>query len=100
MRMPDGRWFLLDASAMDDGAGNVAVVMQPAASTAMLTHVLRSYGLSPREREIAALLAHGQSVKTIATSLFLSPWTVQDHIKAIYRKTGVGARSDLAALAT
>jgi hypothetical protein len=25
---------------------------------------------------------------------------VQDHIKAIYRKTGVGARSDLASLAT
>ena len=99
MRLPDGRWFLLDASAMDDSAGNVAVVMQPAAPSAVLTHVLRSYGLSSREREIAELLAQGQSAKTIASSLHLSPWTVQDHIKAIYRKTGVGARSDLASLA-
>jgi DNA-binding CsgD family transcriptional regulator len=99
-RLPDGRWFLLDASVMDDGGGHVAVVMQPAAPSAMLTHVLRSYALSSREREIAALLAQGQSAKTIASSLFLSPWTVQDHIKAIYRKTGVGARSDLASLAT
>lgn len=99
MRTPDGRWFLLDASAMDDAAGNVAVVMQPAAPSAVLTQVLRSYGLSLREREIAALLAHGQSAKSIASALVISPWTVQDHIKAIYRKTGIGARSDLASLA-
>jgi hypothetical protein len=47
MHMPDGRWFLLDASAMDDGAGHVAVVVQPAAPSAVLTHVLRSYGTGP-----------------------------------------------------
>ena len=99
MRMPDGRWFLLDASVMDDAAGSVALVMQPAAPSAVLTHVLRSYGLSGREREIALLLARGQSAKSIASALILSPWTVQDHIKAIYRKTGVAARSDLSALA-
>jgi hypothetical protein len=29
-----------------------------------------------------------------------SPWTAQDHIKAIDRKTGAGARSDLASFAT
>jgi len=100
MRAPDGRWFVLDASAMDDAAGSVAVVMQPAAPSAVLTHILRSYGLSAREREIVALLAQGQSAKTIASTLFISPRTVQDHIKAIYRKTGVGARSDLTWLAT
>jgi DNA-binding CsgD family transcriptional regulator len=98
-RTPDGRWFVLDASAMDDVPGNVAVVMQPASSPAVLAHVLRSHGLSVRERQIAALLAQGQSAKSIAANLVLSPWTVQDHIKAIYRKTGVGARSDLSSLA-
>jgi DNA-binding NarL/FixJ family response regulator len=49
---------------------------------------------------VEALLAQGQSAKTIASTLFISPWTVQDHIEAIYRKTGVGARSDLTSLAT
>jgi DNA-binding CsgD family transcriptional regulator len=100
MRLPDGRWFLLDASAMDDAAGNVAVVMQPAAPASVLTHVLRSYGLSAREREIASLLAQGHSAKSIASTLVISPWTVQDHIKAVYRKTGVTARSDLTLLTT
>jgi DNA-binding CsgD family transcriptional regulator len=99
MRIADGRWFLLDASAMDDAPGNVAVVLQPASPSSVLTHVLRSYGLSAREREVAALLAHGHSAKSIAARLTISPWTAQDHVKAIYRKTGVGARSDLGALA-
>jgi DNA-binding CsgD family transcriptional regulator len=100
MRVPDGRWFVLDASLMDDVAGNVAVVMPPAAPSYVLSHVLRSYGLTAREREVAALLAQGHSAKSIASTPITSSWTVQDHVKAAYRTTGIGARSDLASLAT
>ncbi|MBV8955454.1 MAG: helix-turn-helix transcriptional regulator [Solirubrobacterales bacterium] len=99
MRTPDGTWLLADASRLDDADDCVAVVLQPAPSSAVLDSVLRSLALSAREREIAALVVQGHSTKAIATSLVLSPWTVQDHLKAIYEKTGVGGRYELAGLA-
>jgi DNA-binding CsgD family transcriptional regulator len=98
-RTLDGEWFTLDASRLDDGThGSVAVVIQPSAPDAVLDAVLRSRGLSTREREVAALIIQGRSAKAIASTLVISPWTVQDHMKAIYEKTGVGDRYALAAL--
>jgi DNA-binding CsgD family transcriptional regulator len=100
MRTPDGTWLVADASRLDDGAAHcVAVVLQPPPSSAVLDSVLRSIALSAREREIASLVVQGHSTKAIAASLVLSPWTVQDHLKAIYEKTGVGGRYELAGLA-
>jgi DNA-binding CsgD family transcriptional regulator len=97
-RTLDGEWFTLDASLLDEGS--VAVVIQPSAPDAVLDAVLRSQGLSAREREIASLLIQGRSAKAIASTLVISPWTVQDHMKAIYEKTGVSDRYALAALAS
>ena len=97
MRALDGRWFVIDASVLDDaGSGNVAAVIQPAPSELVLDVVLRAMGLTAREREVAALLAQGRPTKSIAAMLQLSPWTVQDHVKAVYAKTGV-SRADLGA---
>lgn len=45
--------------------------------------------LSPREREIAGLLAQGKSVSDMATSLTLSPNTVRNHVKSIFSKLRV-----------
>ena len=60
--------------------------------------MFRALGLSARERQIALRCAHGQSAKEIARELQISPWTVQDHLKAVYAKTGVNSRSELGAL--
>jgi DNA-binding CsgD family transcriptional regulator len=98
MRALDGRWFNIDVSLLDDAAsGNVAAVVQPAPGELVLDTVLRAMGLSAREREVALLLAQGRPTKSIAATLGLSPWTVQDHVKAVYAKSGV-SRADLGSL--
>ena len=56
--------------------------------------------LSPREREIADLVAEGRSNKEVAATLFLSDRTVEYHLSAVYRKLGVRSRTELAALLT
>ncbi|GAA1742411.1 LuxR C-terminal-related transcriptional regulator [Microcella frigidaquae] len=53
--------------------------------------------LTPREREIATLAAHGLASNEIAARLFLSPRTVSNHLQSAYTKLGVRRRTELAA---
>jgi DNA-binding NarL/FixJ family response regulator len=53
--------------------------------------------LSAREREVLELLAHGLTNEQVASRLFLSPRTVQTHVRNLMRK--LGARSRVHALA-
>jgi DNA-binding NarL/FixJ family response regulator len=57
-----------------------------------------SYGgqLSPREREVAELAATGLTNREIATTLHLSPRTVEQHVARAMRKLGTCSRQDLA----
>jgi DNA-binding CsgD family transcriptional regulator len=99
MLADDGGWYLVNASLLDDrDAGNVAVIVQPAPAASVVDGALRALGLSAREREVAALALQGHSTKAIASALVISPWTAQDHLKAIYEKVGVSSRSELVSL--
>lgn len=53
-------------------------------------------GLTPREREIAACVAHGMSNKEIARSLSISERTVEAHVGGCLAKLGFPSRSRLA----
>jgi len=48
--------------------------------------------LSPREQEIARLVAIGYPNKTIAGILDISPWTVATHVRRIFNKLNVHGR--------
>lgn len=49
--------------------------------------------LTPREMDILQLLVEGSSYKSVADKLFISPSTVQSHIKRIYQKLQVHSKS-------
>jgi DNA-binding CsgD family transcriptional regulator len=53
--------------------------------------------LSPREREIARMVAMGYTNKTIAAVLEISTWTVGTHIRRVFSKLGVHSRSAMVA---
>ena len=55
--------------------------------------------LSEREREVTRLLVENRSTGEIATELNLSPHTIRNHRKAIYRKLEVHSRYELISLA-
>ncbi|MBW1600226.1 LuxR family transcriptional regulator [Streptomyces sp. JJ38] len=59
----------------------------------------RGYGdaLSPREREVARLVALGHTNREIAEVLFLSPRTIEQHVAKVLRKLGVASRSEVPA---
>jgi len=51
--------------------------------------------LSPREREVLVHLVAGARVPAISEQLHISPHTVRNHLKSIYRKCGVRNQSEL-----
>lgn len=57
----------------------------------------RGYGdeLSPREREVARMVAIGHTNREIADVLYLSPRTVEQHVARVLRKLNVGSRGEV-----
>jgi DNA-binding CsgD family transcriptional regulator len=52
--------------------------------------------LTPQELQIARLLAQGKTTREAAASIFLSPKTVEYHLRHVYRKLGIHSREELA----
>lgn len=95
----EGRRVRLDLSTvpLEDGDGVVGVLV-----VGRTLHVERAQAervlqqLTPRQREVLALLEEGRSTTEIATELALSPETVRNHVRHVLRR--LGARSRLEAV--
>ena len=76
-------------------AGEVVISDPPgrARSTSGLDWPGRGEGLTDREAEVLALITQGKSNAEVAALTFLSPNTVKSYIRSIYRKIGVGSRT-------
>ena len=58
-----------------------------------------AFNLTPRERDVLALLVKGMSNPAIGEALFISPRTAQTHVINLLAKLGVSSRAEAAALA-
>jgi DNA-binding CsgD family transcriptional regulator len=91
-----GRWMVLHgASLVADGARRVAVIVEPAHPARISPLLMAAYGLTEREQDVTRLVLRGDSTAQIAENLFISPHTVQQHLKSVFEKTGVSSRRDL-----
>jgi DNA-binding CsgD family transcriptional regulator len=100
LRSPRGRWLVLHATCLRDlegDPGSVAVVIEPAQGAEIAPIIVEAYGLSPREQEVTRLVARGVGTAEIAATLFVSPHTVRDYVKAVFEKVGVSSRGELTA---
>lgn len=52
--------------------------------------------LSQRELDVLKLIAKGMSNDQIASTLFISPHTVKNHVSNVYRKMGMDDRTQVA----
>jgi DNA-binding NarL/FixJ family response regulator len=73
------------------------VIIEQAKPAEIAPIIVRAYGLSERETNITRLILQGLSTKEIAAELYVSAYTIQDHLKSIFNKVGVRSRRELVA---
>jgi DNA-binding CsgD family transcriptional regulator len=96
VRTRGGTWLLLYGTRLSGGPdGRTAVIIHPATPHDVAPVIALSYGLTDRESRVAMHCIQGRATKEIAKALAVSPYTVQDHLKSIFDKTGVCSRGEL-----
>jgi DNA-binding CsgD family transcriptional regulator len=103
VHLSGGHWMTLRAGRLPGAPyarSPIAVSIEPTPPEDRAVLFARCAGLSARETEILRQLAAGADTRALAARLFLSEYTVQDHLKSIFVKTGCRTRLELIAHAT
>ena len=77
----------------------IAVTFEPTTPADRADLFARSNGLSKRETEVLLGVLSGAGTGDLASSMHVSRHTVQDHLKAVFSKTGSRSRPALVARA-
>lgn len=99
VRDDSGEWLGVHAAPLTgrDGRRQVVITIETAGPSTLLPLVVSTFGLTSRESEVVAAVLRGDPTATVARSLHMSPYTVQDHLKSIFTKAGVSSRRELVA---
>ena len=73
----------------------MVIVIEPSGPSEVTWLRATAYGLSPRERAVVDLVVRGASTRQISQALYISEYTVQDHLSNIFDKIGVRDRRAL-----
>ena len=81
---------------MDAFAERARVELQATAEHASKRRVDRFDHLTPQEAQVSRLAEQGHTNREIAAQLFISPNTVEYHLRKVFRKLDVKSRTQLA----
>jgi PAS domain S-box-containing protein len=77
------------------GSSAKIILMERLPDSVYIKDRLKKFELTTRQEEIAILASVGHSNSEIAAKLFISEYTVKDHLKEIFQRIGVCKRSEL-----
>ena len=85
--------------ALDTRTGDQASLARQAAAKLRLPHADSARALTPRQCEVAALIAAGYTNEQIAAELVITRGTVANHVEHMLNRLGFRSRSQIAAWA-
>ena len=98
LRTIRGDWLSVHASRMHGSASQSTVlILQEPGPGEVTSLILDSHGVTGAQAKVVALVLRGYSTKQIVSTLAISQYTVQEHLRAVFDKLGVRSRQELAA---
>jgi DNA-binding CsgD family transcriptional regulator len=93
-----GGWISVQASRLrGNDPEQVVVLLQPATRQEVSSMILAAHGLTPAQHRVAALVLQGRSTAEIVATLHISTNTMQEHLRVVFDRFGVGSRRELVA---
>jgi len=93
-----GRWLTFHGARPEtraDLGDETMVVIEPSRPQELAWLRVSAYGLSERERAVVDLVVQGASTREISRALYISEYTVQEHLSNAFDKVGVRGRRAL-----
>ena len=90
-----GRWLTFHGARTESRpgrSGETMVVVEPSRPNELAWLRASAYGLSERERTVVDLVVQGASTREISRALYISEYTVQEHLSHAFDKVGVRGR--------